>query len=253
MKKNKNRIIYLLVIMIVILLTIGIVSYIKFENSKSNDRYQILDIDSEMVKDLFYLTKGRSGNNLFLGSEYENLYYKNEKIDLNEMDENFKRVLAYYNLDRNSFKYQDNLIIINAEEIKKQYINIFGTSDDYVDGTIYCFSTITYDSENNQYVISGGKGGEILTGYQNKIIEARQYKDKVEIYEKVLFYRRNASYLISNVYSDSKYSNKLDIEIIEPNYVLENHSDLLDTYKYTFVKNGNDYIFNKVEKVMEDK
>lgn len=243
--------IIIIIITICILIVIGVISYDKYSHSslKNDDKYELLDLNDTKILKLFQLTRGDDNTSLFNNTEYENVYYKNDITEISKMDNNFKLLLTYLNLPDEYFKSKEDATIISGNDFKKQYKQIFGTSK-YTPNDIryFCPSIIKYEKSNNVYTYDDNCGGDNFNGYVNKLIEARKYSDRIEIYEKVAFYfvdeeEERIIYTINDNYSDLLIQTSLEGE-----FNIDNYLERLHIYKYTFnLKDGN-YYFTKVTK-----
>lgn len=249
---KRRAIIFFLIFSIVGLMIYGIFSYNNFTNksdekNKILESYEQLSLDDKLIQELFLLT-GSSGQNLFENSKYENFYYTAEKREMKKVSNEFKLLLSYYTLDQTKFTNEDGKIVILESDLKEQYFRIFG-DDDYepMDINYSCPALIEYNTEKNRYEYDSYCGGMKASGYNYKLIEARQYPDRIEIYEKIAFYLIDANTETVSYWKNSDYSDVItELSTIEDFYI-ENYLDRLHTYKYTFRKNENNYYFEKVE------
>ena len=250
-RKNRKIVIVILSLLIACLVLIGTYSYYNYSKDKQKN-YELLDVNNKEVADLFYLTRGDYRTNLFYGTEYYNIYYKEDKILTNELNENFKKLLAYYTLDKTLIEKSDTTTVFSASNLKKQYINIFGDDIKYVDDDIYCDCPleIIYLPPYKQYVIeTEAYGMMILERYDNKIIEVRKYEDKIEIYEKVVFFVLDDNTGIVSYYRDSSFKEKLMDTTGNKQFNFDDYEKQCDTYKYTFTLKNDLYYFSSVERI----
>lgn len=246
----------ILIILISLLIVVGIISYNKYNNNNNKDdnknqkdNYEVLDINDSLTKNLFSLTRSK-GNSLFLNTEYENIYYNKIGVDIKNVDINFKLLLSYENLDASKFKINGEKTIIDEEDLKEQYNKIFGDNSYTSSDILYsCPSIIEYNKDKKQYEYSSACGRAYNKGYKNKLIESRKYKDRIEIFEKAVFYiispdLNRITYLKNGDYTDEIVALYLDEEFKIDDYLVQ-----LNTYKYTFRYNEGNYYFEKVEMV----
>lgn len=245
--------------LIIILIILGIISYVNYKNNNQGNKteinegkYQTLDGTDDLVKDLFYLTRGSNTSSLFYGTNYNNIYYIDDNLDINSLDNNFKMMLSFLTIEDNKKKNDNNgSQTIWAEYIKDRYITIFGKKDNYVDEDIYyfCPSVISYNITDKQYEIDGGCGYIATTGYTNKLLYARKYEDRIEIYETVAFYLLDIESEKISYFINGNYSDILTTLSVDEKFKIDDYLEKLHIYKYTFVKNDKNYNFSKVEKV----
>ena len=241
--------IFMLAILIVCLISVGIWSYSTYNKGDPKKEYEVLDVNSDLVKELFFFTRGYSNKNLFNETTYSNLYYINERVDISEMSPTFKKLLAYYSLDTDLVIVEDNNLVFKASDLREQYTKIFGEEKNYEDSDIYCNCPfdIKFDESNNRYFIEGAVGYEILEGYENELIEAIKYEDRIERYEVAVFYLLDVDNNEKNYYANADYTDLLITMPMSGKVSINDYREQLHVFKYTFVKSGAAYTFNTVE------
>ena len=252
--KFNKLMIKILSVLIVCLIVAGMWSYISYNNEKPvSKEYEELAVDSEVVQKLYSKTRVTRMERLFYGTEYYNIYYKNEVFDVTKSSEQFKKYLSYMVLDNEKISYDSEEVTFKASDLKQQYIDIFGNTEKYIDEDIVTegIINISYNSNNDYYIVEGGSGSELFDGYKYRLIEARKYKDKIEIYEQVVFYNIDSDYESITYYTDLKYNDVLDTMTgnIDVELDFNQYNEKLNKYKYTFTKQNDDYYFTYVEKV----
>lgn len=251
-KKKIDRVILILFVLIICLLLVGIYSYVSYINNKNlKDGYETLDVNSQQVKKLFYLTRGNHSSRLFYGTNYYNIYYKQDVTKMSELSEDFKKLLSYYTLYSSLQDTTTNNIVFDANDLKQQYITIFGNDNNYIDEDIHCNcpANIIYLPTDKKYVIGGAYGMMILEGYNNKIMEARKYNDKIEIYEKVVFYVEDENTGNISYYKDGDFKEKITEISGNMQFKFDDYQKQYNTYKYTFMLKNNTYYFDSVERI----
>lgn len=260
MKKNKltkkDIGIIIIVALIIGFVFSGILSYINYSNKNKEEitepsgKVENLEIGDEVVQNLFYLTRGDLTGSLFVGTDYENIYYRQDRIIIDEMDENFKKILSFVTLNENLIKQEQSKSIINSDDLKNQYNKIFGNLTDYKDETFNynCPATIEYNKKSNQYEYENACGYSLSSGYVSKLTEAKKYEDRIEIYETVAFYLLDDNTNEVSYFTTSDYSEYLVVLKNEETFTIEDYVDKLDIYKYTFMRDKDTYHFTKVEK-----
>lgn len=259
--KNKSKftpkdiVMILILALIVGLILSGILSYINYNSKKDDNTDQTgkaenLEVNDELVQNLFYLTRGELKNTLFAGTDYENIYYRSEITDIETTDENFKKILSFVSLDQSLITNDESKSIISAEALKNQYNTIFGNLDNYKDETFNysCPVTIEYNEDEKQYEYESACGYNISSGYISKLTEAKKYDDCLEIYEKVVFYLIDEETGDISYFNTSDYSEQLVVLENDEQFNIDDYTDKLDIYKYTFIKDGNNYYFDRVER-----
>ena len=250
----KNKIvIFILVVAICGLSIYGLVSYFDYVSNKSEDNkkeiWEKLDVNDSIVKDLFAMT-GSSKKNLFVDTDYENIYFSGTKTKIKTMDIEFKLLLVLYNLDQDNFVQEENVTKIEEKYIKEKYNEIFGDNDyearDFFAG---CPSQIKYNKEQMQYEYDEYCGGMQVSGYEYKLIEARKYTDRIEIYNKVAFYLIDENEETISYWKNSDISSSIITLSLDQTFNIDEYLETLNTYKYTFRLKGEKYYFEMVEKL----
>ncbi len=238
---NKRKIVVgILSLLIIILCVLGVYSVIKFSTNK---KYENLKVTDSEVQKLFLLTRKSMDAPLFFGTNYENIYYKNDNVIMSEVDQDLKMILAFETLDNDNMYILEGANTFDANVLKDQYVSIFGSDADYQDHTFKysCPNEIVYNQNANIYQVSQICSFIYDTSYENKIVEARRYDDRIEIFEKVIFY----------TYEDGKKVYYNDIDLTDK-YVKDSvnfDKDKLNKYKYTFKKaDDGKYYFESVQK-----
>ncbi len=242
---KKDTIIILLVASIVGLVLAGVVSYINYIDHKSNEpKYEKLDVSSELVQNLFMLTRRNMSGSILAGTDYENIYYRKD-FKVSDMDEEFKMQLAYIKLDSEDYIYRESSVGFPASALKESYEKIFGDTIHYKDGDIYyiCPSKINYDDSSKEYYYNEACGYIPEAGFENQLVEARRYDDYIAIYEKAVFYEIDFISDAMTYYRDAEHTDPIDGEEYDFN------DAGISTYKYIFEKaeDGN-YYFSEVKK-----
>ena len=252
--KKRRIVIFLLVVAILVLSLLGVASYKsyikeKINKQKETEKYQKLNLDDELVIKLFNMT-GSNSNQLFANTMYENLYYAKNKVEIKNMPMDFKLLLSYYNIDFNNVELQTNFTSIKEEYIIEQYNKIFG-DDNYKPGAIFagCPSQIKYNTYKKQYEYDEYCGGMQYSGNEHKLIEARKYSDRIEIYNKVVFYLVDENEETVSYWKNSDYSESVITLSYDEKFNIDEHLHDLNIYKYTFKLKGEQYFFEKVEKL----
>lgn len=258
--KNKKAGILGIIGLLIIVIGIGVASYENFikEKNQTSDEpiapvtkdYEELDVNDSVVQELFLLTRvsTESEDVLFANSEYENFYYRQDNVIFDGANNQFKLYLAFLKANTSDCIMIDDITCaISSKVIEEEYYNIFGKTDDYINQDIpsICPNSITYDNETDEYSFDLACGSEITSGYINKLIEARKYSDRIEIYEKVVFFyddsgTGNRLYFLKPGYKETlKVDNNKKFEI-------DDYLSKLYTYKYTFIRQETQYTFSGV-------
>lgn len=250
--KNNDLVVIVLSILIVVLVFLGIYSYVNYvKNKNDGGTYQKLDVNSDQIKQLVFLTRGNHNRTLFYGTDYYNIYYKEDFIKTSDLNEDFKKLLSYYTLERSLFDYSNNNTVFKADDLKRQYASIFGDTANYKNEDIYCNcpSKIVYLPADGTYVLEGAFGSIIMEGYISRLIDAKKYDNRIEIYEKVVFYVEDENTGNISYYKDSSFREKIIETSENKQFKFEEYQKQYNTYKYTFMLENGVYYFESVERI----
>ena len=224
-----------------------------------------LDVNSDLVTNL--VKYPNLMNDIWLGKNYTGYFYANDSINVNTMSNKVKIVMAIHALGDYNYIYDtytvdtsavDTTVSIPEEDIKESYYKIFGSSVEFktesLDGNDCGLTAFTYDSGSKVYKESvNGCGGTALPYYETKIIKAVKYSDRIEITEKVVYveleWDESSSETYQFVYTNKDKTNKLATVSSNEEISIDDYLDRLDSYKYTFKKDGDNYYFYSSEKV----
>lgn len=265
MKKIEVKYVVIAIIMVIII-AIGIWLISRNDDTKKkidyNKTFSLKEIDNHVVRDIYYQFNLEndmlfnilgSGNN----KDYYGLFYKNNKIGLEDLDDYVKYYIVLNSLDiRNNSMDQDrDCYKVTLEDMKVRYGKLFGNEGDfkfeYRDDIGYRMDVndqeiCVYDEVRNDYKY-------LIDTY---FLSYDMDDDSIIMREKVAFIKIvNEKY---NFYSDYKMenlvyslnSNKGGIDFVNNKDVVSSvlmEEQDFPVYKYTFVKNGEYYHFKSIE------
>lgn len=241
------------------------------DNTIENETYESLSIDDSLVTELYnkinyFSITGPAGYN------FSGYFYQKDSITVDDMDNKAKIFLALNNAETTSDELEQTLFVSDSS-MKQAIEDLFGNVDyknESLSTPIGCgFSRAYYDESKKQYSIGVACGGTGFPYYKTKLIQARKYENKIEIYEKHLAIKIE-QLVKENGYDVPKYSiykkfvrNGKDcteyeclvgndtiaenVDLTEEQ--LENYMGKADTYKYTFKLENGKYHFYSAEKV----
>ena len=280
-KSNKGLYAIITILCIAVLGLGGFIVYDKFikedkeksnisdnQTSKDNTDSKLVETtlsnDDPKVKDLANKVIGVFTNSILFGDyfEYNNYFYKKDKVILKDESLKFKLSLAAAKMEIKSLENDDNIIYyIEENDLKDTYYSLFGKDSNYERTDIMvdnCPNSLSWSNENNRYekVVpkTGGCGGTSFGGVYVKLGYAKQKKnsntDIIDLYE--YFISLNPE---KGVYSDynntnliTTFTNYDNNKIIDE--VVNEYEDKVGIYKYSFVKDSDgNYVFTSVEKV----
>lgn len=232
------------------------------EEKNTNDNIEKDVLKVVAVDDVKYLYDTVAIMNESCASYY-NYYYQNDELLINNMNDDFKISLALYHayVDK-KVKYDGagNRSYITEDTLNEYFYKIFSSDVRYDTGRINHNGDFKagypFNFENNKfYTASIGCTLPQYTLYK-KITMAKKSAEKVEIYEKIAYAKRENNY---DPETRDIMVNKDDKSILFTisssknlnDETMQKYLDKLNTYKYTFeyIAKDKDYKFVKVEKV----
>ena len=155
------------------------------------------------------------------------------------------------------------VIILSKEDVEKGINNFFGPNTSYTDAslidatTTYCgFSGFQFDETRNVYMNNPINCPGFPQPYiDTKIMNVQSVDDNIEITVKVAYIKYDAANkddVIKYIYPDNYTNTYIEKHHIltDNSYKIDNILNNLNTYKFTFSLNSNNYYyFNKVEKI----
>ena len=192
----------------------------------------------------------------YSGNDFFGYLYQKDMYELKDLSNQFKlNVAMAYLIDDNDYDYEDvynNKTTISISQIEEYAKKIFGenVSLNYEDIKGSCEAWWwTYDKTNQLYKNpSTGCGGAFLPQYYKKTTKAIKYDDKIEIIEKVAYSEYTDTDIpIKTIYTSMNKNQELIKLENNEDFNINNYLDKLDSYKYTFKKEGDNYYFYSVE------
>lgn len=275
MEKKKNKGLICLVV-ILIVLVLGLSGYIVFDKVFSSEKQdkdttnkktesainkeaepETLSIEDEIVEKLM------EAPHYFIGDDYLDTYYDGVLYDQDYNVENIPdKIKILMGITASGIKIVDNKdiqanqkIVLKASKVREQVESIFGKNVKYTDQDVDNYGInkgiFKYDQKNDEYYYIVTTGSIFFTPkYKTLIVDAKKYDDRIEITEKVA--RLEYDVQPSGDYKINILKKKNDTDLIdtikeEDNFSFDNYKNKLNSYKYTFNKDGNNYYFYSVE------
>lgn len=227
------------------------------KDSKKNSEKQNVEVKKETGKTVAVtndMEKLLDNVSIPILSSYESYYYTNDKITVDDMDNQVKLLIGVNNYLSNN---NDTLkASMTKDEMEIELEKIFGENVSYTDESISagaCYG-FTSDYSNNVYTFNGGCGGLFIPYYEKQITKAIEYDEKLELFVQAMYvnydnddYDGNDSTL-KYVLFDADQKTKIDTIAGDNQPNINNYKDQLSTYKFTFNKDNNNYYFSSVEK-----
>ncbi len=215
---------------------------------KAEEQGEILDVNNSLVQEL--LGKTTWQNTIYTADAFEYLF-KNEKVITSKMPSDIALSAAIISINHDNSK--DN---ISVQEVRNSLSSLFGNNDYELSTKVEASCrTYTLDATGQNYSVTnnGGCGGTYQETYDEDIVSAAKYSDRIEVVTRVVFRTSHISddgiSDCSEYYSDFDYSNenKLYEECDTNEFKVDNYSDKLNNYKYTFKldkENSNYYLYS---------
>ena len=212
-------------------------NYINF-SINSNMNNVTLTNDKKVVKtnnDYSYLLDNVNVKLPFENSNSLYLYLKD--YSESNINEYIKLTMAYNYIEKDEF---------SVDELHDAYIKLFNTDKNFKNTSFdYECKKFKYDDTNNTYAMVSNEcintsSKEIL----ERIINTSAKKDKVIITTVVGVYDKsnNTLYNYKNIYDPIAVD-------LNSNFNIKDYQNKLNIYRYTFIKNNDNYYFDNIKKV----
>lgn len=179
-------------------------------------------------------------------------FYSKDKITINDIPNStiVKLAIADYYTDDYTGISTPTEGALSILDVKVNVQKAFGTNIKYTDESVDVLcSRFVLNPANNVYDVQlGGCGGVGIPNYKYKVVKATETDETLTIYEKVGYveaYSKSDGSLGSKIYTNADKTNPVGDYEGE----IDQFLDKLDSYKWTFKKEGSNYIFKSVEKV----
>jgi|GEM_PF-4092444 len=267
--ENSNKTLKIIIAVLVILL-IGAAFYIGMTVGKNNSKVtsstsesstsestseevgQNLDINGTQVTNLMKNSALVLNITSLNNDEFFGRLYKSKGINANDLDDRYKVLAGTEALNEDSSKEN---VTVSIEDFKNYMVKVFGSSITYnnVEVKDSCYNHI-YDSSQKAYVpqSTGCGTGAPLPHYYLKLVDAKEYSNKIEITEQVLLLTPthynlgvdpDVTYTISTPYDGTTLATIKGSTSDQINSQADGYLDKSNTYVYTFQKDtdGNYY------------
>lgn len=224
----------------------------KHIQKKENDEEKI-SVNDNLILDLYNRAKF-SGSSL--SYQFYDFYFHSENsVTLDNISNEAKLWMAYSGLTSNDIKVEKGKNIeiryFSLETLDEKIKEVFGknieyTKDKFMPGNCDCI--YNYDKEEKRYsCIVSACEGPVLEYVDTYLEKAVKRDNKIEIYEKFVYFNLNVSDDINSVapgmYKDVR-AQTLITEIIDSdsffiNYKIKKYLSKLSTVKYTFESDQN--------------
>lgn len=279
MKKNNKIILLAIILFIILVLVLGllVISTKKEDNNKENiTTKKIITTKKLGVNDPTAVNLFNDYNFMYDyldmvkydGNSYFDYFYKNDLVNSDNILESVKFMLAFNKIYGNLL---DGLETIKdgKQRVDEEAIVMFNSPIDYtkIDSKRYSGKmligavrgySVMYDETNNLYIELAGLGGAVSYDYHTKIINVYKKDNSLIIENKVMFtYKvadeplkvfKNAND-IDAYYNKNDESNIIDEIVYNKEANIDSYINKLDTFRWTFTKNGSYYKLDEVLRV----
>ena len=273
-KKNKNMVVIIIILCLLLVGAVGFIVYDKsFRTSGNNNninnnndsdkeidnKVESLNISSDFVKGLYNKTK------YYEHISSRNEYFSKDKLLVSSMSNDLKARIAIANMSESSILYGEDKFIeevpvgeyFSEKDLIEGFNKAFGKNAVYnrIDKIAYSENELGYDyydEEGIYYAIPGGSGYAVEFSYDEDIISAYKYSDKIEITTALAYCGTVEGTNKKGCYADSKGKELIDSTVSETEkFSGVKYKDKLGQYKYTFTLDNSDgnYYFYSVEKI----
>jgi len=250
--KNKKNIIIIVIAMCILVIVVGSLVVINKEKRKEKNEEPTNSLQSNTVDEtvINYLKLNS------LPEEYFGYFYKSDRYTNSNIDNNIKIYMAIRKVlsNKKDINYSEK-IEIKEKDVTNALKVLFGSNVTYkhesLKGNTCSYTNFKYDKAKKMYVQEPDDCLESNTDtLLAEIIDKKTTDKQVEIYEKVgyveISYNLEQKKLSYNIYSDVAKKNKVTTV---DEYSISTVKDSLNTYKYTFTKENNNYYLSSVELV----
>lgn len=250
--KNKRNMIILIVAFCILAIVVGSLVIINKEKRKEKSEESTNSLESNQVdKSIINYLKLSS-----LPEEYFGYFYQEDKYNNSSIDNNIKIYMAIRKVlsNQKDINYSKKIEIKEAD-VTDALKELFGSDVTYkhesLEGNTCSYTNFKYNKSKKMYIQEPDGCFESNTDtILSEIIDKKTTDKKIEIYEKIgyveISYNTQNKKISYNIYKDIAKKNK--IATIDE-YSISSVKDSLSTYKYTFIKENNNYYLNSVELV----
>ncbi len=242
---------------IVLVVFLGIVG-IMDRNQKEEKKEEPSNQEQEW-KGLDYYTMINYMSLDSLPEEYFAYFFQNDQLLRENLENRFKLYLAIRQaISNHPEEYEDTTktLTISEEEVNRAAHTLFGDYEEVrqesISGNSCSYSNFKYDEKKKQYIQEPDDCENASEKNVFTILKDQQIgEEKVELTVGVAYvgvnYNPETDVLTYNYYTDKDMTNLI---FTSTEYTMDDIIDKVDSFKFTFVKEEDHLIFEKVEKVI---
>lgn len=241
---SKQRRIFIFFFVVLFIILIGCIIILRL-GKEENVEWKILDKNSELVKEL-YNSVNPSNDATVLKSLYENSQITNDYIIVLGISEYLKSQQDYPNT-------------ISSFDVEKSIYHILGENIPFDHQTVLLLHGsacgYSYESDSKEYIFSSGCGGNSREFFHRIVVEAKQWKDEIQIIEKSIYEFNDWDDKISRIHIYDNYAQNNLLDYMEKDssisYTIniEDYIEKASSYVYSFKKKDDHYIFENFKKM----
>ena len=243
--------------LIAVLVLIIIVASLVIHNKQKRGDWINLDKDNTKIENSSdYLSTITYLNLNTLPDDYYGYFYKDDKVIVKNMNNKIKLYMAIRKvITDKQIDITKEEIKVKASDVEKALKLLFGNNVEYkhesLTGNTCSYTNFKYSNSDKIYIQKSDKCIEPRTGsIINEIINITEEKDKLIVTEKMAYietsYNFDSKQVLYNIYKDI---NKTEKVTTVNSYSITSCKNLLNSYKYTFKKDKNNYYLESVELV----
>lgn len=185
-------------------------------------------------------------------SDYFGYIYKNNKLEATKFDKGAALFACLYpDLEESS-----NITYVANNTVKTRFKNMFGSSFNYEPANVNAGVgyEIKYDPATKYYSYQRlGVGGYFYPTYVTINESSTISSEKIQVVKKVAYLEYGADHTTIDVYADSEKKSKIGVmSVTEGAFsiteIKAKYKSSLAEYTYTFVKDKDSFVFDKVER-----
>jgi len=240
MKKN------IFLILFILLICFGFFWIHQTFQNKTTNTPEKLDINSELVQSLYQMVNPSQDATILKG------LYEKEEIS----NDYILSIGINHYIKSNHLEHPE---IIKKEEVEKSIHETLGYNINFTHQEVFMLvqniCKYAYDSELEIYELISGCGGNFYEAFRRKIISSTKNQDEIIITEKLIYIYNDWDDIISKrfIYNDYNKEKLLDYIVTSSSdsiYIkIEDYLNEASTYQYHFKKQGDHYIFKKINRI----
>ena len=256
-RKVSKKMQLLLVILGSLLLIFGGFLFIRnLTKNEDSKNYKDSEVKTNTTKEIDFYTLISSLNITGLPSEYFGYFFAKDNYSGQEISHQVKIYMAIRKImaeNPDTYKDSSKKLTISETKVEKAVRELFGENielkHESLVGNSCSYSSFKYDKRKKEYIQKPGecedeKTISILMEQESSMNTEEKKEFTVWISFVDFSYDRESSQMNYQYYKDASKTSSIGVS---EKYDLEPFKGLVNRYRFTFIKQGNHYIFDKVE------